>query len=70
MLTWSVLVSTHTHECDYACMNRCMGARCERVTGQWGIEGMRGGWEYECSLGGGLVGDGVSRIRVQDGRGS
>lgn len=30
----SILVATHTFECNYACMGACM----QRVTGQWGIE--------------------------------
>lgn len=63
---WSTLVSMHTYECNYACMN----IWAQRATGQWGIEFGRWGMVMGVQSGGGLVGDGVNRHRVEDGGGA
>lgn len=65
MLTsvWSTLVSMHTYECDYACMNVWVHA-----AGDWSVGSrvwMMGDGDGMQS-GGGLVGDGVNRYRVEE----
>lgn len=57
-----ILMGAIMHVWMYGCM--------QQVTGQWGIEFGWWGRVMEVQSGGGLVGDGVNRNRVEDGRGS
>lgn len=68
-LVLSILVSMHTYECNYACMNVWVHAAGDWSAGNrvWmmGDGGVDG--EMGVLSGGGRVGDGVNGNRVEDG---
>ncbi len=61
----SILASMHTYKCIYACMNVWVHATRDWSAGHKSLDD--GGWGWEAQSGGGPVGDGVNRSRVEDG---